>query len=97
MATMLMRPHVIDILDILSTNRSSELKVLEVQIPKNSGASGHRLENVLKHAEGISVLALNSSNGESQVHPTGREVLYPGDSLIVMGTQNQLHSLQKIV
>lgn len=97
MATMLMRPHVIDILDTLSTNRSSELQVLEVAIPKNSSASGHRLENVLKHVEGLSVLALNSPNGHSQVHPTGREVLYPGDSLVVMGTKNQLHTLQKIV
>lgn len=97
MATMLMRPHVIDLLDTLSTNKSSDLQVIEVPIPKNSGASGHRLENVLKHAEGVSVLALNSANGVSQVHPTGREVIYPGDSLIVLGTRNQLHSLQKIV
>ena len=97
MATMLMRPHVIDILDILSTNSSADLKVQEIPILKNSGVSGHKLENVLKHAEGVSVLALNSSSGVSQVHPTGREVLYPGDRLIVMGTQNQLHSLQKIV
>jgi voltage-gated potassium channel len=97
MATMLMRPHVIDILDILSTNSSADLKVQEIPIMKNSGVSGHKLENVLKHAEGVSVLALNSSSGVSQVHPTGREVLYPGDRLIVMGTQNQLHSLQKIV
>jgi voltage-gated potassium channel len=97
MATMLIRPHVIDLLDTLSTNKSSDLQVIEVPIPKNSGASGHRLENVLKHAEGVSVLALNSSSGVSQVHPTGREVLYPGDRLIVMGTKNQLHSLQKIV
>ena len=97
MATMLMRPHVIDILDTLSTNKSSDLQVIEVPIEKNSGASGHRLENVLKHAEGVSVLALNSPNGASQVHPTGREVLYPGDSLVVMGTRSQLHSLQKIV
>ncbi len=97
MATMLMRPHVVDILDILSTNKSADLQVQEITIPPSSGANGHRLENIIKHAEGISILALNGANGSSQVHPTGREVLYPGDKLVVMGTQNQLHSLKKIV
>lgn len=97
MATMLMRPHVIDVLDVLSTNKNSDLQVQEVAIPKGSRASGHRLENLLKHIEGISILALNSTNGSSQVHPTGQEVLYPGDRLIAMGTSNQIQSLQKIV
>lgn len=97
MATMLMRPHVIDVLDVLSTNKNANLQVQEVAIPKGSRASGHRLENLLKHIEGISILALNSANGSSQVHPTGQEVLYPGDRLIAMGTSNQIQSLQKIV
>ena len=97
MATMLMRPHVIDILDVLSTNKSTELQVQEVAIPHSSRVSGHRLENILKHAEGASVLALNTASGSSQVHPTGREVIYPGDRLIVMGTKNQLQSIQKLV
>ncbi len=97
MATMLMRPHVIDVLDVLSTNKNADLQVQEVAIPKGSRASGHRLENLLKHIEGISILALNSANGSSQVHPTGQEVLYPGDRLIAMGTSNQIQSLQKIV
>ena len=97
MATLLMRPHVIDILDSLSTNKSSELQVKEVLVPKSSRVSGHRLENILKHAEGITVLALNTASGNSQVHPTGREVVYAGDRLVVMGTKNQLNSLEKLV
>ncbi len=97
MATLLMRPHVIDILDSLSTNKSSDLQVKEVQVPKSSRVSGHRLENILKHADGLTILALNTASGSSQVHPTGREVVYPGDSLIVMGTKNQLNSLEKLV
>ncbi|MSR68467.1 hypothetical protein EXS66_01630 [Candidatus Saccharibacteria bacterium] len=97
MATMLMRPHVIDILDILSANKSADLQVQEVEITHHSRVSGHRLENILKHADGISVLALNTTSGNSQVHPTGREVIYTGDKLVVMGTKNQLQSLQKLV
>ena len=97
MATLLMRPHVIDILDSLSTNKSADLQVKEFMVPKSSRVSGHRLENILKHADGLTVLALNTASGNSQVHPTGREVVYAGDSLIVMGTRNQLHSLQKLV
>ncbi len=97
MATLLMRPHVIDILDSLSTNKSSDLQVREILVPKSSRVSGHRLENILKHAEGITTLALNTASGTSHVHPTGREVVYPGDSLIVMGTKSQLQTLNKLV
>lgn len=97
MATMLMRPHVIDVLDVLSTNKNSDLQVQELAIPKGSRASGHRLESLLKHVEGLSILALNSASGTSQVHPTGKEVLYPGDRLVAMGTSAQIQSLQKIV
>lgn len=97
MATMLVRPHVVDVLDMLSTNRSSDLQVQEINIPKGSGVSGHRLEGLLKHIDGISVLALNSAGGTSQVHPTGKEVLYPGDRMVVMGTSAQIQSLEKIV
>ncbi len=97
MATMLMRPHVIDILDSLSTNNSADLQAREVLVPKGSRINGHRLENILKHTNGLTVLALNTSNGNSQVHPTGREVVYSGDRLIVMGDRNQLHSLEKLV
>lgn len=97
MATMLMRPHVIDILDSLSTNKNSDLQVQEVSVPKNSRLSGHRLETVLKNVDGLSVLALNTGSGHSHVQPSGKEVIYPGDRLIVIGTKNQLHSLEKLV
>lgn len=97
MATMLMRPHVIDVLDVLSTNKNSDLQVQEITVPQHSHAAGNKLEHVLKHTNGVTVLALNNVDGVSQVHPSGVEVLYPGDKLIAMGTRSQLHSLEKAV
>lgn len=97
MATMLMRPHVIDVLDVLSTNKNADLQVQEITVPQHSHAAGNKLEHVLKHTNGVTVLALNNVDGVSQVHPSGVEVLYPGDKLIAMGTRSQLHSLEKAV
>lgn len=97
MATMLMRPHVIDVLDVLSTNKNTDLQVQEIMVPQRSHAAGNKLEHVLKHSSGVTILALNNIDGVSQVHPSGVEVLYPGDKLIAMGTKAQLESLEKAV
>lgn len=97
MATMLMRPHVIDVLDVLSTNKNTDLQVQEIMVPQRSHAAGNKLEHVLKHSNGVTVLALNNMDGVSQVHPSGVEILYPGDKLIAMGTKAQLESLEKAV
>lgn len=93
MASMVLRPNVVDFLDVLSSNRSSELQIEEIEVPKYSKAVGGRLHSLIEQQTGTTFLALNNRDGRSKVNPTGREILYPGDKLIVMGTKAQLESL----
>lgn len=97
MATSLIRPHVTDFLEVLSVNKYSDLQIQEVNIPKGSKASGHQIGSLTKHIGGLTILALNTRGGQSQVHPDNKEVLYPGDNLVVMGTKDQIKSLHKIL
>lgn len=96
MATMLIRPGVVDFMEILSAKSNSELEVEEIIIPKHSTAVGSRLKQFL-HSSGSSttVLALNSVDGTSKVNPSGDEILYSGDKLILMGTRVQLDALSQ--
>lgn len=93
MASMVLRPNVVDFLDVLSTNRSAELQIEEIEVPKYSKAVGGRLNQLIEHGTGTTFLAINNRDGHSKVNPSGREILYPGDKLVVMGTKTQLESL----
>jgi len=69
--------------------RGEELEV--VKGSKLVGSKiGHFIESV---ASGSTVLAINSLDGASKVNPSGQEIIYSGDKLIMMGTREQLDSL----
>lgn len=93
MATMVLRPNVVDFLEVLSTNRNAKLRVEEVLVPKHSKVVGDRLGALAKFANGASILAVNTVDGASKVNPSDKEMIYGGDKLIVMGTQAQLDAL----
>ena len=81
MATMLIRPNVVDFID-------------EMVVVKGSKLVGSKLGHFLQaSASGSTVLALNSLDGTSKVNPSGQEIIYAGDKMIMMGTREQLDSL----
>ena len=93
MAAMVLRPNVVDFLEVLSTNKNSELQVEELVVPRHSKAIGDRLSVLANHNTGATVLAINNADGGSRVNPSGKEMIYAGDKLIVMGTRAQLDAL----
>lgn len=96
MATMLIRPGVVDFMEILSAKSNSELEVEEIIVPKHSAVVGSRLKHFLHSVNSTgTVLALNSTDGTSKVNPSGDEILYAGDKLILMGTRAQLDALSQ--
>lgn len=71
MATMMIRPNVVDVLEILSTNKGTELQVEELIIPKGSQLVGEKLSTLSHHKIGATILAINSNDGASKVNPSG--------------------------
>ncbi len=99
MASMALRPSVVDYMDVVSSSgQATDLQVEEMVVHEHSKLAGHRLGKALTEgAVGATVIAINGSDGSSRVRPTGNEVIYPGDRLIVLGRKNDLTRASELV
>jgi voltage-gated potassium channel len=98
MASMALRPNVVDYMDIMTKSGTAELEVEEMQVGENSKLAGHRLGKALSEGEiGATVIAINGADGTSRVRPTGHEVIYPGDRLIILGSKPDLTHASELI
>lgn len=99
MANMAIRPNVVDYMDIISSKGKSDLEVEEMVVGENSKLAGHRLGTSLADAEikGATVMAINGADGVSRVNPSGKEVVYPGDRLIILGAKKDLNEASALI
>lgn len=99
MASMALRPNVVDYMDIVSSkNGTADLEVEEMVVSEISPLSGHRLGKMLAEGEiGATVIAINGADGTSRVRPTGKEIIYPGDRLIILGSKRDLTRASEMI
>lgn len=102
MVSLMLRPHVVDFLDMITSKQQDhELRLDQVPIPDDSGVAGLRLvEADLHQKSGLVVLAIESGGGrEGQFiyNPGPDERLRSGDSLIVLGENDQIDRLRRAV
>ena len=99
MASMALRPSVVDYMDVVSSSgATTDLQVEEMVVGQNSRLAGHHLGKALVEGEiGATVIAINGSDGSSRVRPSGNEVIYPGDRLIVLGAKPDLTKASNLV
>jgi voltage-gated potassium channel len=98
MASMALRPNVVDYMDIMSKGGTAELEVEEMLVGESSRLAGRPLGKSLAEGEvGATVIAINGADGTSRVRPTGREVIYPGDRLIILGSKHDLTAASELI
>lgn len=99
MASMALRPNVVDYMDIISGKTgTAELEVEEMLVGENSRLAGRRLGKTLAEgAVGATVIAINGADGTSKVRPTGNEIIYPGDRLIILGAKRDLTNASALI
>jgi len=95
MAMLAMRPGVVDFIDTITRRRGPELQLENVAIAKNSSLAGQTVNDVRECSQ-ANVLAVNKQSGRLIANPSGEEKVVAGDSLIIMGTSEQLTSLEAI-
>lgn len=96
MANVAMRSNLIDYMDIVANK--DELKVEEVEVAAHAKLVGHNLNRMLMEGtDGATVIAISSKDGNTVVRPTGKEVIYPGDKLIVLGTKTDLEEASQLL
>lgn len=95
MTAALLRPTVADFLDVVMHSESLQLEMEEVAIGANSRIAGHSLTEVaLLSPSGPTVVGLKTKAGEMQPGPCPVCILEPGDTLIVIGTEEQIEALR---
>ncbi len=99
MASMVLRPNIVDYMDVISGKTgASDLEVEEMLVGEQSQLAGRRLGKALAEGEvGATVIAINGADGSSRVRPTGKEIIYPGDRLIILGSKRDLTSASALI
>lgn len=94
MATMALRPGVLDFLDVIVDSRHDELEVEEIEVPHTSFLVGKTIAGAISRDKtGVTILAINHKDGSSKVNPLGTEIIHQDDKLIVMGNREQLEAV----
>jgi len=95
MANALLRPGVLDVLDLATHSRSMELRIEEVSVPSKEFANGVALKDSgLREKFRVIVIAIKKPSGEMIFRPASTDRIDPGDRLIVMGETSNLRDLE---
>ncbi len=86
LASELVRPHVVNFLDMMLKEESKTLRVEEISVAVNSPWIGKNIHDTAIHRQyELLALALRKGSGGIHYNPQGESVLEPGDVLVVMG------------
>jgi voltage-gated potassium channel len=96
MAGALLRPAVLDVIDLATHYRSIELKIEELTVATGTFAVGSTLrQSGMREELGVIVIAIKKSGGEMVYNPAAEVRIDAGDSLVVMGQAASLQELER--
>ncbi|MFA5584395.1 MAG: TrkA C-terminal domain-containing protein, partial [Bacteriovoracaceae bacterium] len=94
MASMALRPNVVDFLDIIVDGKHDELQIDELEIQSDSEFVNQPISSYLyQKNNNINVLAICRSDGTTRINPQGDEIIGINDKLILMGGRQDLEKI----
>ena len=98
MASLMLRPHVISFLDIITKAGDVILDLEDVVVHNHSSLINKSLKEAkIPEKTGLIVLSIKKKNSESlSFNPSSDEILQVGDTMIVLGREDQVNQLRKI-
>jgi voltage-gated potassium channel len=94
MAQTLIRPTVVNFLEVASNEKILDLHIEEIVIPKGSVLDGKRLDqSEIRQRENVIIAAIQKTTGRMIFNPLPAEVISDGDVLIAMGSKESLSAL----
>ncbi|HUX44243.1 MAG TPA: potassium channel protein [Terracidiphilus sp.] len=98
MAAMATQPVAIDFLDLVTHGGLLDFSLFQVTIPTGSPLNGKSIAQAdIENASGALVLAIRKSDGSFNLHPKQASQIDTSDVLVVLGTQEQVDLLQRMV
>lgn len=94
LAGLLLRPTVIELLDILARSGGYEILLEEVRLGRACTLAGRSLgQSRLRDDVGVTVLAIKRSGGTMVTNPPADAILHAEDTLVALGTRDALGRL----
>jgi voltage-gated potassium channel len=98
MAALATRPVASDFLDTVMHGEHLEFSLREISVPERSPLIGKSLEEAeIRHKSGATVLAIRKPDGAFNLQPQAVSKIESGDIFVVIGTQEQLELLEKMI
>ncbi len=95
LALSLLRPHVVEFLDLATKNLGLDVGLEQVRVAESSDFVAKSLKQVqVRRDLGVIVLAIRKASGEMIFNPPAEAVLEGGDYLVVMGEHDQLRKFE---
>jgi voltage-gated potassium channel len=96
-AQAVLRPTVVDFIELATRSEHFELQIEEATIEERSKLIGQNLRDSLLHKKhGIFIVAIKKASGQMVYNPPGDNVLERGDTLIALGHREQLDELDRL-
>jgi len=96
----LLRPNVLDFLDLTAGARDQKLTMIieEIQVHPSSPLAGTTIGSSGIHRDfGVIILAIKHADGRSRFNPRAQDLISAGDYLIAMGDPQSMMNLQAVV
>ncbi len=94
MASMVMRPRVVDFLDVVSGGQRTEFKLEEITLGAGDPYVGITIADAhIRSQTGAYVLAIHAADDSVNSNPASETVMRAGDRLVVLGSDEQLRAL----
>jgi voltage-gated potassium channel len=88
----------VDFLDAISHGGGIEFRLEEFTVPEDSRLTGHSLGSLgIAKRTGARVLAIRRDSGKFNTNPTGEDSISSGDTLIVLGTPEQIRNMENLM
>jgi voltage-gated potassium channel len=98
MAALATQPVTSDFLDIVTHGGQIDFKLYEIAVPESSPLIHRSIaEADIRNKSGALILAIRKNDGTFDLQPTPTSTIEKNDVLVVIGTQGQFETLEKIV
>ena len=95
MAQAVLRPAVVDFIELATRTEHLDLQIEEARIQPGSRLAGATLRaSQLRHELGVIIVAIKKARGDMIFNPPGEAVMETGDTLIALGQRQQLDQLE---
>jgi voltage-gated potassium channel len=99
MASLVVKPNTVEFLEHLSVEGSSAINLEEIELSKLIGtANSCSLDDLeIRQKTGCTVIGIRDPQGEYHINPAGNMILLAPSKLFVLGTADQIKSLNQLL